>query len=174
MQADRNRPKDPPCPNAGFEAGVIQEVERLVSELPPGTANLRISRIPDHPEWPEPYFAVIPTNSRAARFEGFVVADDLTLTVGEAVREFIGFARGGTLFRGACWQQELHWIWKAVESGGFTQRHYLDTHGKIIGWTTKLPVNGREIVFRNGRRAERLFAREIVRTVTYAPYSSGH
>jgi hypothetical protein len=141
-----------------------------VSDLPPDVARLRIGRVPGHPDWPEPYFEVIPANPKAARFAGAAVSSDLDLTIGEAEREFCGFARGGTVVRGASWQQELRWIWEAVVAGGLTQRHYLDSSGKVIGWVGKFVVNGKELVFRNGRRAERLFGRQRLKTVTYEPY----
>jgi len=159
-----------PRPNPGFETEVLDEMHGLVSALAPGVANLRVGRIPGHPDWLEPYFEVTPTNQKAARLEGVAVADDLSLVIGEAEREFPGFARGGSIIRGASWQRELRWIWETVIAGGFTQHHYLDSTGNVIGWSAKLLVNGNELVFRNGRRAERLFGESKVRDVTYEPY----
>ena len=160
----------PPCPAPGFEKDLLQEIERLVASLPVRAVQLRIGRIPGHPDWPEPYFEVAPTNPKAARFAGMAASSDLNLTIGEAEREFVGFARGGNIVRGASWQDELQWIWKAVTAGGFKQVHYLDSGDKIIGWTAKLFVNGNQLVFRNGRRTERFFGSERRRTVTYEPY----
>jgi hypothetical protein len=160
----------PPRPNPGFEADLVHEVEGLVGAMPAGVARLRIGRVPGHPEWPEPYFEVLPTNAKAARFEGIAVATDLYLIIGEAEREFCGFARGGTIIRGATWQQELRWLWQTVLAGGFTERLYLDSRGKVVGCVARFVVNGKEVLFRNGRRAERLFGRERVTTVTYEPY----
>jgi hypothetical protein len=159
-----------PRPALGFETLFIQHLENLFAELPNGKATLSISRVPGHPEWPEPYFEIVPKNLAAARFAGSVVSTDLDLTIGDAAREFVGFARGGTILKGLSWQDELRHIWQAVTAGGFTQRHYLDSAGKVIGWSTKLIVYNRELIFRNGRRKERLFARENVRLVTYEPY----
>jgi len=161
-----------PNPSPGFETDIIREAEGLFSALPPGTATLHVGRVPGHADWPEPYFEVTPTNSKAARFEGVAMADDLTLIIGEAEREFVGFARGGSLVRGTCWQQELRWIWEAVIAGGFTQYHYLDSLGKVIGWSGKFLVNGQELLFRNGRQSERLFGRKRVREITYERYCS--
>jgi hypothetical protein len=137
MSTDRISPDvsdgSSPNPSPGFETDVIREVEGLFSALPSGTATLHVGRVPGHADWPEPYFEVTPTNSKAARFEGIAVADDLTLIIGEAEREFVGFARGGSIMRGASWQQELRWIWETVLAGGFAQHHYLDSLGKVIG-----------------------------------------
>jgi hypothetical protein len=163
----------PPSPRPGFETELIGRVRGLVDSLPPGIACLRIGRVPGHPEWPEPYFEVKPSNPDAALFEGIGVAGDLSLIVGKAEREFVGFARGGTVIAGATWQQELGWIWEAVIAGGFAQLQYLDTRGRVIGCFTKLAVNGEDLVFRNGRRSERLFGRTKVRSVTYRPYQRG-
>jgi len=160
----------PPRPAPGFETAFIQHLESLVTKLPVNVAHLRIGRVPGHPEWPEPYFEVLPAKTNAARFAGVAVSTDLDLTIGGAAREFIGFARGGTILRGATWQDELRWIWQAVVAGGFTQHHYLDSRGKVIGWTSKFIVNGKELVFRNGRRRERLFGREKAEVVNYEPY----
>ena len=160
----------PPAPRPGFETDVVGELRNLVSSLPEGVASLRISRVKGHPEWAEPAFEVTPTNRKAARLGGYAVADDLYLTVGEAEREFIAFAKGGNIIRGSNWRDEFRWIWEAVTAGGITQRHYLDSHGNVIGGATRFVVNGKEIAFRNGRRSERLFGREIVKTVTYEPY----
>ncbi len=160
----------PPEPRPGFQIDLIRELEGLVGGLPEGAARLCVGRVPGHPEWPEPYFEVIPTHPKAASFTGVAVANDLDLTVGHSWREFYGFARGGTIVRGATWQEELRWIWLAVVAGRLTERLSLDSCGKVIGWDSKLVVNGKEVRFRNGRRAERLFGREMVKTVTYEPY----
>jgi len=159
-----------PRPAPGFERDLIQEVQNLVAELSVGVARLQIGRVPGHPEWPEPYFEINPSKPTAARFAGVAVASDLDLTIGAAEREFCGFARGGTIIRGATWQEELRWIWQAVVAGGFTQRHYFDSQGKVIGWATKFMVHDKEIAFRNGRRSERLFGKERIKVVTYEPY----
>src|ERR1700730_18189894 len=160
----------PPCPAPGFQTDLIKELQTLVASLPVGVARLQIGRVPGHPEWPEPYFEVLPAKPNAARVRGVAVATDLDLTIGEAQREFVGFARGGNIIRGASWQDELRWIWQAVVAGGLTQRHYLDSRGRGIGWVAKFAVNGSELVFRNGRRTERLFGRERGQTITYEPY----
>jgi hypothetical protein len=161
------------CPYAlpGFEADLIRELGRLVADLPAGTARLRVGRVPDHPEWLEPYFEVVPTNPSAAPFKGVVVRTDLNLTIGAATwREFIGFARGGTIVHGSTWQEEFCRIWLAVVRGGFTEHIYRDSEGKAIGWATKLSMDGSELVIRNGRKAKRLFGRERVESITYDPY----
>jgi|SRR5271163_902464 hypothetical protein len=165
-----NTAVDSPYPLRGFEADLIHELEKLVADLPDGTAHLRISRAPGHPEWAEPYFEVIPTNPRAAAFKGVAVKTDLNLTIGAAAwREFVGFARGGTVVKGATWQEEFRWIWLAVVKGGFTEHIYRDSAGKAIGWATKLSVNGTDLIIRNGRRTEKLFGREKLESITYEP-----
>lgn len=161
-----------PNPSPGFETDIIHEVEGFVSELPYGTATLHIGRVPGHADWPEPYFEVSPTNLKAARFEGIAVADDLILIIGEAEREFVGFASGGSILGGASWRQELRWIWETVITGGFTQHHYLDSKGKVIGWSATFLVNGHELLFRNGRQTDRLFGEKQVRKITYEPYDT--
>jgi len=160
-----------PAPKEGFESDSIREVQALVAALASGVARLRVSRISGHPEWPQPEFEVLPVNPRAARFGGYAVETDLYLTIGEADREFVGFASGGNIVSGAKWQDELRWIWQAVIAGGFTQRHYLDARGEVIAWYMKLPVAGKDLLFRNGRR-ERVFGRAYTRLedVTYEAY----
>ncbi len=155
----------------GFEADLIRELELLVADLPAGTARLRISRIPGHPELLEPYFEVAPSNPRAAPLKGVVVETDLNLTIGAAAwREFIAFARGGTVVRGSTWQEEFRRIWLAVIRGGFTEHIYRDSGGKAIGWATTLALDGKDLIIRNGRKAERLLGRERVERITYEPY----
>jgi hypothetical protein len=164
----------PPCPVPGFEAEVISELETLVRGLPDGVAKLRVTRVPAHPEWPNPCFEVTPTNLRAARFSGAVIKTDLHLTLGTAAwREFYGFARGGTVKRGASWQDEFRWIWHAVIAGGFTEDIYRNAQKKVIGWKGILKVNGTEIVFRNGRGRRLLpFGRRPIKeTIAYEPYT---
>ncbi len=162
---------DPPYPLPGFEADLIRQVGFLVAALPPNTARMTVSRVPGHPEWAEPYFVVTPTSPKAARFRGVAVMEDLNLTIGDVSwREFPGFAQGGTLVRGATWQEELSWIWQAVTEGGFTEHVYRDSKGKAIGWATKLIVNGKDLVIRNGRKSERPFGRTNVGRITYEPY----
>jgi len=160
----------PPAPRPGVETDIIGELRNLASSLPEGVASLRISRIKGHPEWAEPAFEVTPTNRKAARVGGYAVADDLYLTVGEAEREFVGFAKGGNIQKRINWQTELRWIWEAVISGEITQKHYFDSTGRIIGWATRFQVHGTEIVFRNGRRSPGFFRHEIVKIVAYEPY----
>lgn len=163
----------PPSPRPGFESELIGEVEGFVAAIPVGAARLRIGRVKRHPEWPEPDFEITPTNPKAARFGGYAVMTDLYLAIGGAEREFCGFAQGGNIISGASWQQELRWIWQAVVAGGFTQRHYLDPRGNVIGAVAKIAVNGKHLVIRNGRRAARLFGRERVEEVTFEPYLTG-
>jgi hypothetical protein len=162
---------DVPSPLPGFESEFMQELQTLAADLPVGVARLVISRVPGHPDWPEPYFELVPTNPKAARLSGCAVVTDLDLTVGEAAwREFVGFAEGGTVVNGATWQQELRWIWLAIVTGGFTEHVYRDSLGRAIGSTTILDVNKNELLIRNGRRAEKLFGRENVASITYEPY----
>lgn len=163
-------PPEPPNPNSGFESAVVYEITRLVAQLPTDVAQLTFKRVPGHPEWPEPYFEIIPSNPKAAVFKGVAVATDLNLTIGHSWREFYGFARGGTVEHGATWREELRSIWLAVLSGQLTERLSLDSRGYVIGWDSRLIVNGKEIVFRNGRRAEGLFGKERVEIVVYEPY----
>jgi hypothetical protein len=159
-----------PVPRLGFETDLVQAIKDFVATLPSGTASLRIGRIKGHPEWAEPDFEVSPANQKAARFGGYAVANDLYLTIGEAEREFVGFAKGGTVFPSIKWQTELNWIWQSVVAGGITQHQYLNSSDQIIGWAMRFEVNGHTVVFRNGRRVEKLFGREHVRTITYEPY----
>lgn len=135
----------PPSPSPGFETDVIRELEGFVRALPAGTASMVVSRLRADARCLEPEFEITPRNPKAARFGGYVVATDLYLTIGEAEREFIGFGRGGNIVRGVRWQEELRWIWQAVIAGGFTQRHYLDSGGKVIAWHSKLVVNGKDL-----------------------------
>jgi len=154
-----------------FQANLIRQLEALVGDLPEGVARLSIGHVPDHPEWPEPYFEIIPRNPQAASIKGNAVATDLDLTVGNSWREFYGFARGGTLVPGAAWQEELRRIWLAVTAGRLTEQLSLNSQGEVIGWDSKLVLDGGELIFRNGRRAEHLFGRPRLKTVTYEPYT---
>ena len=159
-----------PCPSPGYQTEIVHEMTRLVSSLPPGVASLKVSRVPDHPEWPEPRFVVIPTNPRAARIEGVAVADDLDLVVGQCQREIFGFGKGGKIGPGCPWTEELRWIWDAVIVGGFVERRYLNSHGQVVGCATRLIVNGQGLVLQSGRRAESLFEKSVVQEFRYEPY----
>ncbi len=163
-----------PNPNPGFETEIISEITDLAGALPTGTAELRISRVPGHPEWPEPYFEIIPINPNSAPLRGTAVATDLNLTVGNSWREFYGFSRGGTVIKRASWQEEIRCIWRAIVAGKFTEHLTLDSSGKVIAWDSTLVVSGKEVVFRNGHR-RKFFGRgqERVETVTYEPYVRG-
>lgn len=162
---------DLPLAYSGFEADLIREIERLIAGLPANTAHLRVSSVPDHPDWAEPYFEVIPCNSKAAPIKGIVIKGDLNLTIGEAAwREFIGFSRGGTVERGTTWQEDLHWIWHAVVKGGFTEHIYRSSDGKAIGWSTRLSANGKSLIIRNGRVFEKIFRRAKAEDITYESY----
>ncbi len=163
----------PPEPRPGFEADVIREMTELFAALPHGTASLRVGRVPNHPDWREPCFDVIPANPRAARFRGIAVVDDLTLVIGESEREFVAFGRGGTVVRGASWAQEFECIWRAVVAGGFSEHRYLNSSGTVIGWGMRLGINGGELILRNGRRSEHLFGRAMPVKVAYEPYVLG-
>src|SRR5260370_38760978 len=87
-----------PRPGPGFETAFIQYLQSIVAELPSGVAQLRIGRVPGHPDWPEPYFEVVPAKSNAARFAGVVEATALDLTFAGASPGFLGFAPGGPIF----------------------------------------------------------------------------
>jgi hypothetical protein len=160
----------PPIPRSGFETEVIQELEALVAELSPGIATFRLSRVPLHPDWTEPFFEIIPANPRSASLSGVAIHGDLSLTIGEVEREFIAFHKGGNIIRGASWRDELRWIWQAVVVGGFSQRQSLGAKGNVLGGASVLAVNGKEFVYRGGRRAETLFGKRRYRTVIYEPY----
>ncbi len=153
-----------------FVVDVLHEIQALVRTIPEGAARVGTSRIESSLELSGSNFWVTPTRQGAAQFGGYALAKDLTLTIGEAHREFVGFARGRNIAPAADWREELRWIWEAVIAGGLTQRHYLDSTGRVIGWATRFKVNGREMVFRNGRRAEKLFGQQRVRVVTYESY----
>lgn len=158
--------------DGGFPRAFVSELNALVTAMPSGAARLRIVPSPTRPslELSGADFEVTPTNPKAARLAGYVLARDLHLMVGQAQREFIGFARGGNFVRGASWREELRRIWQAVIAGHFTQSHYLNSSGKVIGGACRLKLNGKDVIFRSGARAEKLFGKENVRTVTYEPY----
>jgi hypothetical protein len=164
-------PSEASHPLPDFQTDLVRQLEALVGTLPEGVAHLSRGRVPGHPEWPEPYCEIIPRNPRAAPIRGTAVATDLHLTVGNSWREFYGFARGGTIVPGVTWQEELRRIWSAVTAGRLTEQLTLDTQGEVIGWDSKLVLNGGELIFRNGRRAERLFGPVRLKTVTYEPYT---
>jgi hypothetical protein len=160
-----------PLPGPGFETEVLQEIRDLFQALPKGKAALKIGRVPGHSDWPEPYFEVIPANRNAAAFKGFAVQTDLNLIVGEAAhREYYGFAKGGTVVAGVDWHVEFQLIWAAVVAGGFAEQIYRDSNGKAIGSATRLTVGGKQMIIRNGRRAETLFGRQIAEVRHYEPY----
>lgn len=168
----QRRHRDDLTINGGFTRDFMREMEALVTAMPSGVAMLRITPGPTRPslELSGADFEVTPRNPKAARFAGHALARDLHLVVGKAEREFIGFVRGGNFVRGASWKEELSWIWRAVIAGGFTQRHYLNSSGKVIGAACRLKLEGKDIFFRGGARAERLFGKENIRTVTYDSY----
>lgn len=161
----------PPSPRTRFEAEVIRELETHVGALPSGTASLRVGRLKASPGLLEPEFDITPANPRAASVGGYAVADDLELVIGHAEQEFFRFARGGNIVRGASWQDELRWIWEVVVAGGFTQRHYFNKYGKLVGGYSKICVKGTEVVF-SASRPQRLLGRAYasVKDVIYEPY----
>jgi hypothetical protein len=159
----------PPHPRPGFETEVIQELKSLMAELSSGIATFRVCRVPRHPEWPQPYFEIIPANPSSASLSGIAIHGDLSLTIGEVEREFIAFHKGGTIVRGATWREELRWIWQAVIAG-FSQRQALGADGSVLGDTSVLSINGKEFVYSGGRSAETLFGKRRFRTVIYEPY----
>jgi hypothetical protein len=161
---------EPPRPSPGFETEFILELKALVRTLPEGVAQLTVDRVPGHPEWPEPYFEITPKNPKAVSVKGSGVATDLELTVGHSWREFCGFAKGGTIVPGADWREDLRWIWQAVVAGQLIERLTLDAKGEVLSWDSRLALNGREVVFRNGRRRGLFGRRGRVETLTYEPY----
>lgn len=160
----------PPNPRPGFESELLQFLKILVADLPSGTATFHVSRVPGHPEWPRPYFEVIPANSRSASISGIASSGDLYLTIGEVEREFVGFERGENIVHGATWQEELRSIWHAVVTEGISQRQALDSDGKVIGGASRIPISGQEWEFRGGMRTKTLFSKSRYRTVLYEPY----
>jgi hypothetical protein len=171
LKEDRINKSMQPYPRPGFESELIREVASLFASLPSGTASLKISRVPGHEEWPEPYFELTPTNPKASRFAGVAVNTDLDLTIGQASwREFVGFARGSRIVEGATWQEEFKCIWFSVLAGGFTESIYRDSRGEAIGWATKLKVHDVDLIIRNGRKAETFFGQPIVERISYEPY----
>jgi hypothetical protein len=170
-ELDKLAPDSAPNPRPGFETYLLEEVTSLVAGMPPGTAQLKIGRFPNHPEYTEPYFEIVPANPRAASIKGVGVTDDLNLTIGEAAwRELIGFARGGTIIPGYTWQAEFQSICLAVIKGDFTENVYRNAKGEAIGSALKLPVNGKELVIRHGRKTEKLFGHQRLDTIVYEPY----
>lgn len=132
---------------------------------------MRLGRVPGHSEWAEPYFEIIPLNKKAAPLKGEVAHRDLNLTIGEiSTREFIGFARGCLTAANSTWKDDFSSIWRAIKAGKLEERLYLNSSGAAIGWFTRLSLDERTVIFRNGRRRETLFAKEQVRTVTYEAY----
>jgi hypothetical protein len=160
----------PPDPRPGFETEVLQLVAILIADLPPGTAELHVSRVPGHPEWPRPYFEVLPTNPRSAAIRGIASSGDLYLTIGEVEREFVGFDTGENIASGATWQEELRAIWNVVTQGGFPQRQSLGVDGEVLGGASRFLIDGREWDFRGGKRAKTLFSKPRYKTVVYEPY----
>lgn len=154
-----------------FQTELVRELAALVAALPKGAAQLSVGRLPGHPEWAEPYFEITPRNPRAASVKGVGVAADLELTIGNSWREFYGFARGGTIVPGATWQGELRSICLAVAAGRMTEHVSLDSKGNVIGWNSKLVLDGKNLIFRNGRRAESFFGPPKLKTVIYEPYT---
>lgn len=159
-----------PKPQLEFEGDILKLLEQKVAELPLGIATFYVSTVPDHPEWPRPYFEIIPENPRSASISGIAALGDLYLTIGNVEREFVGFQRGSNIVKGATWQEEISWILEAVVRGGFSQRQSLDSKERVIGGASKIMINGREWLFRGGTRFEKLFSKPKYRTVVYEPY----
>jgi hypothetical protein len=161
-----------PNPRPGFETELIHELTGIGGDLPENTACLSISRIPGHTGYTEPYFEVVPTNPRAARFSGHAVITDLYLTIGEVSwREFVGFSRGGQVVRGSTWKEDFRYICLAVFRGGFTEQIYRDSEGNAIGWNTRLSVRGEDLVVRNGHKSRWLFGPQRMDSIKYEPYA---
>jgi len=74
----------------------------------------------------------------------------------------------------ATWQDELRLILEAIVAGQFTEHLSLDATGAVIAWDSKLIVDGKEVVFRNGRRRKLGAHGEPRReTITYESYVLG-
>src|SRR5258707_8063671 len=140
-----------PSPVPGLETEIIALLQQLSKQLPTGAAKLLLSRVPGHPEWPNPYFEVRPRNLRAAPFSGVIVETDLNLTIGKfAAREFPGFARGATIVKGLTAEEEFRSIWRAVTTGGFTEEVYYDRRGTVTKARAKILVENIELTFGYG------------------------
>jgi hypothetical protein len=157
-----------PSPAPGLEKNITASVQDLFAELTPGAAQLKIERVPGHPEWPNPYFEVRPANPKAASIRGAIIESDLDLTIGQrASREFIGFARGGTILQGHGPKEEFRSIWQAVISGDFEERLYY-RGGKISAAKAILRVANAEVIFAYAGVLSTLMAKK--ETVRYEAY----
>jgi hypothetical protein len=131
-----------------LEKEIMASLEALTHSIPPGTAEITVSRVPGHEEWHNPYFEIVPTNPLAARICGWAANEDLDITLGEAGhREFIGFGRGGTVVRGARPRQEFEAICRAVMKGGFTERLAFTSRGKLLYSEATINVEGELVAF---------------------------
>jgi hypothetical protein len=161
----------PPSPVPGLETKIIALLQQLFKQLPTGAAELLLSRVPGHPEWPNPYFEVRPRNARAARFSGVIIETDLDLTIGKfATREFPGFARGGTLVKGLTAEEEFQSIWRTVTAGGFAEQVYYDRHGKVAKTTATILVENIALTFGYGGGFMSNLIKRKKETVLYEPY----
>jgi len=161
----------PPSPIPGLETEIVALIQQLVADLPAGTAELVLQRVPGHPEWPNPYFAVTPRNPRAAAFKGVVVENDLDLTIGKfAAREFAGFARGATILKGRTPEEEFRSIWHTVMSGGFNEEVYYDRRGRLVTASAKIRVENIQLTFSYGSRFISNLVKRKRQTVLYEPY----
>ncbi len=161
----------PPSPIPGLETKIVALIQQLVADLPTGAAELSLQRVPGHPEWPNPYFAVSPRNPKAAAFKGVVVENDLELTIGKfAAREFPGFARGAAILKGLGPEEEFRWIWQSVIAGGFTEDVYYNRRGKMVAAISKVPVENVVLTFSYGGRLVSSLVNRKKETVVYERY----
>ena len=168
----RQSPAGPaPAPVPGLETAILRVVQESFLELPKGVAQLKVGRVPGHADWPNPYFELTPGNPNAATFRGTVVESDLNLTVGQrATREFVGFARGGTILRGRSPEEEFRSIWDAVIAGGFTEelRYWRQ---RILASRAKIRLSDIELEFGYAEWAVLHFLLKCEkRAILYEPY----
>jgi hypothetical protein len=154
----------------GLESRVIEILEEIVKEMPPRTATLEISRVPGQPGWPEPYFALIPTNPAAGQITGVVIEEQgVELTIGKGGMRSIS-AKGGTLFEGMSCEEEFHQVCLAIIQNGFDEYIVCDRHGRFIYAESTVTVSGKAIKFGSGRWFPLPFARRKRESIQYRPY----
>jgi hypothetical protein len=132
IRSDKPTPMQP-LPISQFEKEFVTSVMAIAAALPPGTADISVSRVPGHEEWDVPYFELTPTNPFAATISGWAAKNDLNMSIGEAAhREFVGFGRGGTVLKGQKARQEFEAMCSAVIKGGFTEHLAFNSKGKLL------------------------------------------
>jgi len=154
----------------GFESRILEFLSSLITKMPAGAAELKISRVPGQPDWPEPYFEVRPTKPNAGPFSGIIRdGDGIDLTVGARGTRELRY-EGGNFVNGLSCEEEFAEICRVVTIEGFVEEVVHDEHGGLVYAEATVLAFGKEITFGSGRWLPLPFLTWDKRRVQHSPY----